>query len=118
MSIITKPATILKGTPATFTLNKADLAQVPSVAADVSYFADSTNWKKVRVSYVSSTGNQSEVVLFDATEANPSGQFLASLKARSEFQIKHITIEDFDGGVFKINRSELVDPENEFDISF
>jgi hypothetical protein len=108
MSIITKPAAVIANVPATFTLNKAELAQVPSVEADT-YYSDSSNWKKVRVSYVSTMGNQREVVLFDATGEDEvvSGQFLVSLRARLQFQIKHIVIEDFDGGMFKIKASEL-----------
>jgi hypothetical protein len=116
MAILTKPS-VSKGTVATFTLNKTELAQITSVTANT-YFSNSSNWKKVKVHYISLIGNQREVVVFDATETTPSAQFLVSLKARSNFEVKHIIIEDFDGGIFKINRSELANPVSDFDISF
>lgn len=116
MAILTKPL-VSKGTAATFVLNKTELAQIASVTADA-YFSDSSNWKKVRIHYISSTGNQREVVVFDATEETPTTQFLISLKARSNFEVKHIIIEDFDGGVFKITRSELANPVSDFDVIF
>ena len=46
MPIITKPSTIEKNSPAIFTLNKSDLAQITSVLNDP-YFSIQTNWKNV-----------------------------------------------------------------------
>lgn len=115
MPVITKPANIQKNVPASFSLNKADLVALPSVAADA-YFSDTTNWNQVLLFYRSSAGNQKEVVKFDATQANPAANFLASAKARNVFQIQKILISDFDNGIFEVPRSALVTAE--FDIDF
>jgi hypothetical protein len=106
MAIITKPNTINKGEPATFTLNKADLLAHPSVSGDA-YFADSDNWRSVYVEYRSSIGNQRELLVFDAQAATPQTSFLVSLTARDEFDVRRIVINDFDGGKLFITRSEL-----------
>jgi len=114
MAILTKPA-VTKGAAATFTLTKADLA---AVVADT-YYSDVSNWKLVRMMYRSAEGNQREVVLFDVSQvgATVDGQFSVSDKARDLFEIAKIVIEDFDGGMFQVERAELADPETNFDIS-
>jgi len=66
MPIITKPSTIDKNSPAEISLDKAALAAVSSVVAD-DYFSDSDNWKEVLIYYRSSTGNQREILKFNAT---------------------------------------------------
>jgi len=97
---------ITKGSPATFTLDKAELLLVPSVAASP-YYSDDANWQSVVLNYVSSTGNQIEAVLFDATQASPTGIFEIATKGLSVFNIESITIVDFQQGTFRIPRSEL-----------
>jgi hypothetical protein len=116
MAILTKPA-VTKGAASIFTLSKTELSQVASVAANV-YYSNTSNWKLVKISYHSSEGRQREVVLFDATQLTPTGQFLVSDKAKDIFEVRRIVIEDFDGGSFVINRTDLIDPETNFDISF
>lgn len=113
MSIITKPS-ILKGVPAQFTLNKSQLLLNPLVAAD-SYFSDSQNWYRVNLVYKSAVGGQYEIVEFDATQTNPTGNFLISEKARDSFEILKVKIIDFDGGFLEIPRSSL--NVTNFDIS-
>lgn len=113
MSIITKPS-VTKGTPAQFTLNKSELLQHSLVQADP-YFSDSLNWYRVNLVYKSTTGSQYEIVEFDASQANPTGTFLISEKARDEFQIQKVQIMDFDGGFLEIPRSNLTSVD--FDIS-
>lgn len=116
MAIITKPAGgILKGVPATITLNKSELASLPSVSAD-SYFSITSNWNKVILSYKSLTGNQQEIVEFDATLASPTGFFDVSLKARNGFNIQVLKIVDFDGDIFTVPRSQLNTAD--FDVEF
>jgi len=114
MSIITKP-TVVKGSPATFTLNKAELLLHPLIVAD-SYFSNSDNWFRVNVIYKSSTGSQYEVVEFDASQSSPTGIFLVSEKARDLFQIQKVQILDFDGGFLEIYRNNLVAAD--WDVSF
>jgi len=114
MAIITKPA-VSKNSAATFTLNKTELALVNSVSSNA-FFSIITNWKYVRLFYQSSPGNQTEIVVFDATQATPQGQFLVSDKARDQFNIQKITIEDFDGGFLEVKRVELNTVD--FDITF
>lgn len=116
MPIITSsPAlnSIVKGSPATFTLSKADLLLVPSVAGDA-YYSDSSNWKAVVLNYMSSPLNQPEIVGFDATQVSPTGIFEVVTSALDVFNIQSISIIDFQGGVFTVPRSELT--VSEFDV--
>jgi len=97
---------ITKGSPATFTLDKAELLLVPSVAASP-YYSISTNWRSVILNYQSSTGNQPEEVVFDATQISPTGIFEVVSSALDIFNIQSILIVDFQGGFFIVPRSEL-----------
>jgi hypothetical protein len=115
MPILTKNETPTKGQKAEFQLDKAALAALSSVSSDI-YFSDMTNWNQVELVYVSPVGRQRKVVKFDATQATPVGVFFASLKAKNDFQIQYIMINDFDGGEFKINRSELTVAEFDIDV--
>jgi len=115
MPILTKNETPTKGQKAEFQLDKAALAALSSVSSDI-YFSDMTNWNQVELVYVSPVGRQRKVVKFDATQATPVGVFFASLKAKNDFQIQYIMINDFDGGEFKINRSELTVAEFDIDM--
>ena len=115
MSIITKPQSIQKGTPATFTLSKVELASHPLIIAD-DYFNNTQNWCKIIVTYKSNVGNQYELVEFDATSPVLEGIFLASDKARNSFQVQQIEIVDFDGGIFTIERADLTVAD--FDLTF
>jgi hypothetical protein len=114
MPIITKAGSPVKNSPTVFTLNKADLSAVASVAADI-YFSDTANWKDVILVYKSSVGGQSEVLRFNASLASPTSIFQVSSKARDIFQIQKITIKDFDGGSFEIPRSALTTAD--FDVN-
>lgn len=109
MPILTKPS-VSKGSPASFTLNKALLAAIPTDP----YFQDTANWYRVILKYESSVGGQREKVLFDASQASPVGSFLMSIHARDPFQIKEIVIYDFDGGYYSIPRASLT--ASEFDV--
>ena len=112
MSIITKP-TIQKGQANSITLSKSDLvSQLETVSS--SDFSDPSNWKQVVLTYESTAGNQMKRVVFDATDENPEGIFELSDKARDEFEVKTLTIFDFDGGYLKLERNELTVVE--FDI--
>ena len=116
MPILIKAAAPVKGTATLFTLDKAALAAVTSVAADA-YFSDSANWKSVSLLYHSSIGNQHEVVKFEASQSSPTSKFLVSEQSRDIFEIKEIVIKDFDGGTFKVLRSELTTAEFDVDLS-
>lgn len=115
MPIITKPSSIQKNQSAQFVLNKTELSQLPSILADT-YFSDTSNWKEVILSYKSTTGNQNQILKFDATLSSPSYNLLVSEKAKDLFQVQRITIVDFDNGSIKIPRSQLT--VSDFDISF
>jgi hypothetical protein len=116
MTVLTKAAAPIKGTATLFTLDKAALAAVTSVAADA-YFSDSANWKSVSLLYHSSIGNQHEVVKFEASQSSPTSKFLVSEQSRDIFEIKEIVIKDFDGGTFKVLRSELTTAEFDVDMT-
>ena len=113
MTILSKPA-ITRGTPAVFTLNKADLAALPGVVADA-YYSDMSNWCKVIMFFKSATGRQIKPVEFDATQTTPTGKFVTTLKSRDDFQIQRIMIIDFDGDTFIVPRSDLI--ISDFDIA-
>lgn len=114
MAIITKP-TISKGQANEFDLSKSDLAAVSKVVND-SYFSDQTNWSKVILEYKSAEGNQHEMVIFDASEASPKGNFEVSEKAKDSFEVQSVKIMDFDGGYLKLQRGDLT--VEDFDIAF
>ena len=119
MSIISSsPAlnAIVKGTPATFTLDKAELA-LNSIVAASPYYSDMANWDKVTVVYRSSVGNQSEKVVFDATQTTPTASFSASATARDIFEVVRVTIFDFDSGYISVQRVDLVTAEFDVDMT-
>jgi hypothetical protein len=116
MPIITKPSTIDKNSPAEISLDKAALAAVSSVVAD-DYFSDSDNWKEVLIYYRSSTGNQREILKFNATVSSPTADFLVSDKALDIFEVQKIVIVDFDAGSITIPRSQLTTSEFDIDTS-
>lgn len=112
MAILTKQS-VIKGTAATFTLNKAELAGLPSFTPG-SYFSDIQNWKVIKLCYISQN-KQREVVVFDATQETPAAQFLVSEKASDVFEIRKIIVQDFDGGYHEIAREGL--SAGDFDVS-
>jgi hypothetical protein len=104
MSIITKPNQINKGQKAELQLNKSELAEL---VVDSAYYSDIENWNRVVLVYKSVPGNQKRQVVFDATEGEPIGSFFATLKAKDLFEVQFITIYDFDGGYYVIERESL-----------
>lgn len=114
MAIITKDP-VSKGSSSIFTLNKTELGNHSDVSGDA-YFSDQDNWYKVFLYYQSSTGNQKEIVQFDATQYSPTGTFHVSSYALDEFEIYKLTIFDFDGGSLSIPRANLTVAD--FDVSF
>jgi hypothetical protein len=105
MAIITKP-TIAKGQANEIDLSKSDLAAVSKVVND-SYFSDQTNWSKVAMEYESDTGEQIEMLIFDASQESPKANFEVSEKAKDNWQVKSVIIMDFDGGYLKLGRGDL-----------
>lgn len=115
MSIISKPASILKGTDVSFTLFKTNLVNNSVVSSD-DYFSDFSNWKRVNLNYVSTEGNQIKIVSFNDEDGFFDGTFSSSDKARDSFIIESITIIDYDGQFLKVDR-EFLNSED-FDITF
>jgi hypothetical protein len=113
MAIITKP-TISKGQANEIDLSKSDLAAVSKVVND-SYFSDQANWSKVAMEYESDTGEQIEMLIFDASQESPKANFEVSEKAKDNWQVKSVIIMDFDGGYLKLGRGDLT--VEEFDIA-
>lgn len=106
-------AAITKGTPAEFSLVKSELA---ALVPQGHYFADSANWRQVILHYQSSAAHKQNVfVRMDSTLATPVGNFSLSPRALNDFEIKFITIYDFDGGKYVIKRNLL--PSIEFDVN-
>ena len=106
MSILIKPDVVYKGQDNIFSLSKNELAALQTVFNDP-YFQNQSNWMKIVFNYKSSSGNQTKLIEFDATQTNPSGVFTASDRARDFFEIQSIHLVDFDHQVFIVPRSHL-----------
>lgn len=115
MPIMTKPNSIAKDAINTFSLDKSALGACASVVAD-SWFSQQSNWKKVRVNYLSTLGRQFITVVFDATKASPTGVFYAVSPCRENFEIFSLEIEDFNNDKFRVNLNDVV--KSEFSIAF
>lgn len=115
MPIISYPQPPQKGSPSSVTLDKAELLAVSVVSQDP-YFSDQNNWNKIIVFMRSANSNQNIQYIFDASESQPTAQFLATEKARDDFELVKLVINDFDGGSLTLNRNVL--NEQEFDFSF
>ena len=105
MPILTK-ASITKGTPAVFTLDKTELSIHAAVVADA-YFSDMANWKYVSVTYKGSSSIQNKIVLFDISTNPLTALFKTSLFAEDIFLVEGVTIHDFDGGKLLLPRSAI-----------
>ena len=116
MPIITKPSTIEKDVPATFTLDKTALAALPVVAANA-WYGDMTHWKRVILNYVSVQYGESLFVTFDATQASPTGTWLAPAICQDVFEIVSISITDFANGTFRVPTSSLNQAEFAIDMA-
>jgi hypothetical protein len=115
MPIITKPSSIEKDVPATFTLDKAVLAALPIVVAN-SWFSDTANWKKVLINYKSTSDNERIIVQFDATQPSPTSSFLAIAPSKDVFEVSSIYIIDFNYGALSVPASSL--DQEEFIVDF
>jgi hypothetical protein len=104
MSFLTKPI-VVKGEPSSFALVKSQLILVPKIASD-SFFADTTNWKRISIQFKNAQG-QEEVLVFDGTESLPTASFDVTEKARADYEITRIIIKDLDDGTLVIKRSDL-----------
>jgi len=105
MALLTIPS-ITKGVAASVSLNKTDLFALAAVAADA-YFSDESNVKRCVVEFNSTIGNQRRVLSFDLSVASPTATFLISERARNDFLLERLVLEDFDGDVLVLERSQL-----------
>lgn len=115
MTILAKPNSVDKGTPALFTLDKAALASLSIIDAD-DYFRDTNNWDKIRIIYKNSYGGKEEVV-FDAANLHPTAEFNLTLRGRGVFDFSSIYIEDFDGGYLLINKDSIPSVSEGFEVT-
>lgn len=94
---------ITKGSPATVSLSKSALFDL--VSDD--YFSTQSNVSKATVVYMSSTGNQREILTFNLADESPQATFHLSVHARSTFLLSRLILEDFDGGTLTLKREQL-----------
>jgi hypothetical protein len=94
---------VSKGSVSTVSLSKNELFNLFSD----DYFSIQSNVKTARVVYVSSSGNQKEILTFDLSEETPQTEIEVSVHARDGFLLNFIILEDFDGGTLTIMRSQL-----------
>jgi hypothetical protein len=111
---IIQMTTVVKGTPAPFTLDKAALR---SLVPTTSFYYDMANWSKVVLHYLSAQGKQRTFVIFDASGEIPSAPFFISGRARPVFDINAIVIEDFDGGAYLVPKTDLTISEFKVDLT-
>jgi hypothetical protein len=105
---------IEKNASATINLDKASLFSLSAVVADA-WFSNPTNVKRCIVKYDSVVGNQSKTLIFDLSQTSPSDSIYFSPRARDNFQLDRLILEDFQGDVLVLSRSDL---PTSFDISF
>jgi len=96
---------IQKGIPTEFTLSKTDLFAIVSTLD--AYFGVASNVKDLLVVYQSTQGNQKEILRFDLSQEEPTATFLVSERARDEFLLKTLILNDFDNDSLTIQRSQL-----------
>lgn len=106
MPLLSIPASVSKGASQSVTLDKSALFALAAVSGD-SFFSVQANVKRVIVEYNSNPGNQREYLVFDLADASPSAVFQVSSRARSNFLLERIVLEDFDEGTLVVERADL-----------
>jgi len=106
MPLFTIPASISKGAAQSVTLDKSALFALAAVSGDA-FFSIQTNVKRAIVEYNSNPGNQKEYLVFDLSQTSPTATFQVSARARSNFLLERIVLEDFDQGTLIIDRADL-----------
>jgi hypothetical protein len=100
--LISKPASITKGTSQVISFNRNEVAALITDA----YFQDPLNWSKITFYYKDATNVQK--VYCHMNLVSDSGTFKVSARAfTNTWQLFKILIEDFDGGVHIIRRADL-----------
>jgi hypothetical protein len=100
-----------KGQSNDITLTRSELVtKVTNLGADA-YFQDPNNWKSVVLTYRTDSGNQVNDVVFDGQLGAPIGDFNPSADARDLWIVQSISIVDFDNGSYRIEKSDLTEPE-------
>jgi len=105
MALLTIPS-ITKGTIATISLDKTELFALAAVAAD-DYFSVETNVKRCVVELNSDPGNQRKILQFNLSQSTPTASILISLTGRDSFLLESLVLEDYDGGILVLSRSQL-----------
>lgn len=112
MALLTIPS-VTKGTAVSVSLNKTDLFALAAVAADA-YFSVQSNVKRCIIEFNSDPGNQRKILDFDLSQVAPTASFLVSLRGRDSYLFERMFLEDNDGGLLILERSQL---PSELDIS-
>ena len=107
MALLTFGSTPTKGETTTVTLDKTELLALPEVSGDT-FWSDPTNIKAVSINFKSTQGGQRRRLSFDFTQTTPTSGLALSARARNNFQIETIVLQDFDAGSFVITRSTFV----------
>jgi hypothetical protein len=113
MSLLILPI-IEKGTSATINLDKTALFSLSPVVSD-SWYSNPLNVKKCYVEYNSVVGNQNKTLVFDLSQSSPTDSIYFSPRARDEYRLERVILEDFQGGVLVLERADL---PSSLDISF
>jgi hypothetical protein len=100
--LISKPASVTKGTPQVISFDRDEVAALISDE----YFQDPLNWSKVTFYYKDATGIQKNYCHMDLV--SDSGSFKVSVRALTNtWQLFKVFVEDFDGGLYVIRRADL-----------
>ena len=113
--ILEKPEFFIKDQDNLLKISRLAIKAIPKVSSHP-YFRKVKNWKHIIFNYASLPENQMEVVLFDGTLAEPTGNLRVSPKARNQFNIDSVVLHDFDNGWLTLQREDL--DSNEFDFIF
>lgn len=106
MALVTFSASPSKGSSVAVLLDKTTLFGLAPVAADA-YWSDDFNVERVLVHYASLSSDQRKVLTFYVEDASPEANVLFSLSADDDFRLDLITLVDYDGGSFTLDRAAL-----------
>jgi hypothetical protein len=123
MAYITpSPLAPTKGTPLSVKFTKSLLQGDASFqAAADAFFSDSTNWKSVEIVMKSTTGSQTETMIFDCDNLDDEvfTDFLISDKSRDIWEVQTVIVFDFDGGhlTLSVSAGQVNPTDFNFDVS-
>lgn len=117
MGLIVKPNEIIKGISNEIKINKQELANnIP----EANFFKNENVWKKIMLTYKTVESKQVQHIIFGTTEDSEGfllSNFFVTTNGNNNWQVNSLTIFDFDGGYFKLQRNDLIEIDSTLDIT-